>query len=165
LITLACCGSTCIAPGQVPSIPRTMAGDPGSEPGFGTGGPGGGSTCISPGQTRRDAGLQSIQELCGDRGWNLLAAHVRSHHVHTVVEAEAEPERVMHNFKNYASRRLTRRLTRMSLDEPKRKRRARHGSTRWLWKQQHVCAAIQFFTPSYGRGSDWLQAAPLLCRS
>ena len=44
-------------------------------------------------QTRRDAVLQAIQEVCGDRGWNLLAAHVRSHPVHTVVEAEAEPER------------------------------------------------------------------------
>ena len=65
-------------------------------------------------QTRRDAVLQAIQEVCGYRGWNLLAAHVRSNHVHTVVEAEAEPERVMNDFKIYASRRLTR----MSLDEP-----------------------------------------------
>ena len=45
-------------------------------------------------QTRGDA-LQAIQEVCGYGGWNLLAAHVRSHPVHTVVEAEAEPERVM----------------------------------------------------------------------
>ena len=67
-------------------------------------------------QTRRDAVLQAIQEVCGHRGWNLLAAHVRSHHLHTAVEAEAEPERVMHGFKIYASRRLTR----MSLsDEPR----------------------------------------------
>ena len=44
-------------------------------------------------QTRRDAGLQAIQKVCGYGGWNLLAAHVRSHPVHTVVEAEAEPER------------------------------------------------------------------------
>ena len=97
-------------------------------------------------QIRRDAVLQAIQEVCGHRGWNLLAAHVRSNHVHTVVEAEAEPERVMNDFKAYASRRLTR----MSLDEPNRKRWARHGSTRWLWKPQHLSAAIQYVVSEQG---------------
>jgi hypothetical protein len=51
---------------------------------------------------------------------------VRSNHVHSVVEAEVPPERVMSDFKAYASRRLNR----MRLDESGRKRRARHGSTR-----------------------------------
>ena len=46
-------------------------------------------------QTRRDAVLKVIQEVCGHRGWGLLAAHVRSNHVHAVVEAEIPPERVM----------------------------------------------------------------------
>src|ERR1039458_5456600 len=36
-----------------------------------------------------------------------MAAHVRSNHVHTVVEAEVPPERVMSDFKAYASRYLT----------------------------------------------------------
>ena len=97
-------------------------------------------------QARRDAVLQAIQEVCGYRGWNLLAAHVRSNHVHTVVQAEAEPERVMNDFKVYASRRLTR----MSLDDPNRKRWARHGSTRWLWKPPHVSAAIQYVVAEQG---------------
>jgi REP element-mobilizing transposase RayT len=52
---------------------------------------------------RRDAVLRAIQEVCAYRGWNLLAAHVRSNHVHTVVEAEDPPERVMGDFKAYAS--------------------------------------------------------------
>ena len=39
-------------------------------------------------QTRRDAVLEAIQEVCVHRRWSLLAAHVRSNHVHTVVEAE-----------------------------------------------------------------------------
>jgi REP element-mobilizing transposase RayT len=90
-------------------------------------------------QNRRDAVLVSIQEVCARRGWSLLAAHVRSSHVRTVVEAEVPPERVMHDFKTYASRRLNG----MRLDAPDRKRWARHGSTRWLWKPQHVSAAIQ----------------------
>src|ERR1035441_8316773 len=35
-------------------------------------------------QIRRDAFLEAIQEVCACRGWSLLAAHVRSNHVHTV---------------------------------------------------------------------------------
>jgi REP element-mobilizing transposase RayT len=97
-------------------------------------------------QTRRDAVLKAIQEVCAHRGWSLLAAHVRSNHVHTVVEAEVPPERVMSDFKAYASRDLNR----MRLDEPSRKRWARHGSTRWLWKPQHVSAAIQYVVAEQG---------------
>jgi len=97
-------------------------------------------------QARRDAVLEAIQEVCGHRGWGLLAAHVRSNHVHTVVEAEVPPERVLSDFKAYASRRLNR----MRLDQPNRKRWARHGSTRWLWKPQHVSAAMQYVVAEQG---------------
>ena len=96
-------------------------------------------------QIRRDAVLEAIQKVCGHRGWSLLAAqvtcvpHVQSNHVHAVVDAEAPPERVMSDFKAYGSRRLNE----MRLDQPNRKRWARHGSTRWLWKPRHVSAAVQ----------------------
>src|SRR5215831_10844315 len=98
-------------------------------------------------QIRRDAVLQAIQEVCGHHGWSLLAAHVRSNHVHAVVETETRPERIMSDFKAYASRRLNW----MKLDQPNRKRWARHGSTRWLWKPQHVSAAIQYVVDEQGR--------------
>ena len=95
---------------------------------------------------RRGAVLEAIREVCTRRGWSLLAAHARTNHVHTVVEAEAPPERVMHDFKTYASRRLNR----IRLEDPNRKRWARHGSTRWLWKPQHVSAAIQYVIAEQG---------------
>ena len=69
-------------------------------------------------RVRRDAVLEAIQGVCAHRGWNLLAAHVRSNHVHTVVEAEVPPERITNDFKAYASRPLNR----MRLEEPGRKR-------------------------------------------
>ncbi len=96
--------------------------------------------------TRRDLVLQAIQVVCAHRNWKLLAAHVRSNHVHTVVGAEAPPERIMNDFKAYASRHLNR----MGLDEPGRKRWARHGSTRWLWKPPHISAAIQYVVAEQG---------------
>jgi hypothetical protein len=39
--------------------------------------------------------LQAIVEVCRHRGRNLSAAHVRSNHVHVVVEAEVPPEQVI----------------------------------------------------------------------
>jgi hypothetical protein len=66
--------------------------------------------------------------------------------VHTVVQAEVPPERVMNDFKAYTSRRLNR----MKLDEPDRKRWARHGSTRFLRKAEHVLVAIQYVVDERG---------------
>ena len=108
-------------------------------------------------QIRRDAVLEAIQEVCAHRGWSLLAAHVRSNHVHTVVEAEVPPERVMSDFKTYASRRLNR----MGLDEPKRKRWARHGSTPWLWKPQHISAATQYVVAEQGEAMSAFESHEL----
>src|SRR5437868_4749636 len=78
-------------------------------------------------ERRREAVLNSLQERCSQRNWSLLAAHVRTNHVHLVVEGEARPERVMNDLKSYASRSLNR----MGLDPSARKRWTRHGSTRW----------------------------------
>ena len=105
-------------------------------------------------QVRRNAVLAAIQEVCTHRGWRLLAAHVRTTHVHTVVEAEIPPERVMGDFKAYASRCLNRR----GLDRPDRKRWTRHGSTRWLWKPQHISAAIQYVVAEQGEAMDVFQS-------
>ena len=46
----------------------------------------------------------------------------------------------MNQFKSYASRELNR----LGSDGPNRKRWARHGSTRWLWKDENVKHALQY---------------------
>lgn len=105
---------------------------------------------------RREAVLAAILEVCARRGWSLLAAHVRSNHLHTVVDAEASPERVMHDFKTYASGRLNR----LGLEEASRKRWARHGSTRWLGKPEHVSAAIRYAVVEQGDPMSVFEAEP-----
>ena len=90
--------------------------------------------------------LGAIQRHCAQRGWHLLAAHVRSNHVHTIVEAAALPERIMNEFKSYASRDLNR----VEGDTPDRKRWARHGSTRWLWSEEDVRDALQYVIEGQG---------------
>jgi REP element-mobilizing transposase RayT len=97
-------------------------------------------------RSRREAVLAALLERCSDRHWNLLAAHVRTNHVHIVVDADARPERIMNDLKSYASRCLNR----VGLDNIARKRWARHGSTRWLWKRQSVSAAIRYVVDRQG---------------
>jgi len=94
----------------------------------------------------RAAVLGALREVCRQRGWSLLAAHVRTNHVHVVVEAEVRPEKVMKDFKSYASRGLNR----LGRDGSDRKRWARHGSTRWLWKDQDVQDAIRYVVEEQG---------------
>jgi hypothetical protein len=61
-------------------------------------------------------------------------------------EAEARPEIVMRDFKGYASRKLN-----ASGGEAKgRKRWARHGSTRWLWKDDDVQRAMEYVVDEQG---------------
>lgn len=95
---------------------------------------------------RRAVVMEALREVCLYRGWILLAAHVRSNHVHVVVEADVGPERVMNDFKAYASRRLNS----LGRDEVGRKRWARHGSTRWLRKDLDVRRAIQYVVEEQG---------------
>ena len=95
---------------------------------------------------RRAAVLQALREVCLHRGWNLLAAHVRSTHVHVVVEANARPEKVMNGLKSYASRALNR----LGKDKIGSKRWARHGSTQWLWNPKDVSAAIRYVVEGQG---------------
>ena len=83
-------------------------------------------------EPRRRVGLEAIRETCAHRGWRLLAGHVRSTHVHVVVEAAATPERVMSDLEAYASRRLCQEFG----EAPGRRRWARHGSTRLLVESQ-----------------------------
>jgi hypothetical protein len=87
----------------------------------------------------RGAVLEALREVCLHRSWSLLSAHVRTTHVHTVVEAEDRPEKVMNDFKAYASRSLNR----LASDGSDRKRWARHGSTRWLWTGCPACNPVR----------------------
>jgi REP element-mobilizing transposase RayT len=98
-------------------------------------------------RTRREAVLAAIMERCAERHWILRAAHVRTNHVHVVVDGDVRPERIMNDLKSYASRCLNR----LGVDDPAdRKRWARHGSTRWLWTPDNVSAAIRYVVDQQG---------------
>jgi REP element-mobilizing transposase RayT len=89
---------------------------------------------------RRKIVLDTIREVCRYREWTLLAVHVRTNHVHAVVQANAIPEKVMSDFKAYSSRRLNE----SGFDSKDRKRWARYGSTRYKWKWEEVMEAVDY---------------------
>lgn len=74
--------------------------------------------------TRREVVLAAWRERCRQQHWNILAAHVRTNHVHVVVEGEARPERIMNDLKSYASRCLN---------------------------QEHISAAIRYLVDEQGQ--------------
>jgi len=56
--------------------------------------------------SRRKIVLDAVREVCFYGHWDLLAAHVRTTHIHAVVKAVVVPERILNDFKSYSSRRL-----------------------------------------------------------
>jgi hypothetical protein len=84
--------------------------------------------------SRREVVLSSIQQRCAQQTWSLLAAHVRTTHVHIVVDAEIRPERIMNDIKAYASRCLNG----TGLDETARKRWARLGWASGLFTYSRI---------------------------
>ena len=105
---------------------------------------------------RQTAVLNALRQHCQFRGWNLLAAHVRTNHAHVVVEADVPPEKVLNEFKSYASRALNQ----LGLDPPDRKRWARHGSTRWLFNGENVREAIRYVVEQQGEPMAVFLAEP-----
>jgi len=77
----------------------------------------------------------------------LLAVHVRSNHVHIVLDVPVAPEKAMNELKAYASRSLNR----AGLDEPDRRRWSRHGSTRYPWTREQREAAINYVITGQGQ--------------
>lgn len=89
---------------------------------------------------------EAIKEVCKFREYVLLAINIRSNHAHMVVTAKSEPEFLMNSFKAYA----TRSLRKEKLFGPDEQIWSRHGSTRYLWKEEHIESAIDYVL--YGQG-------------
>ena len=95
---------------------------------------------------KREIVLTSICEVCFFKSWDLLAAYVRSNHVHVVVSSIEKPDKMMNALKAYASRKLNQ----CALDVPGFRRWTRHGSTRYLWDREQVEAALAYVIDGQG---------------
>ena len=91
-------------------------------------------------QPRRPTVLAAIKGICLKHGWGLLAAHVRTTHVHVVVEACTDPEIVLNSFKSHSSHELNQ----INIDQNPVRRWIRHGSTKYLWTVESVESAVEY---------------------
>jgi REP element-mobilizing transposase RayT len=88
----------------------------------------------------REIVRDAIVALCQEKGWRLLALHVRTNHVHVVLDVDRDPGRAMSDMKARASRALTR----AGFDDATRKRWTRHGSTLHLFDETTVADKIDY---------------------
>jgi REP element-mobilizing transposase RayT len=90
----------------------------------------------------------AIRGLCELRSYGLFALNVRTNHVHAVTSNSGAPERMMDSLKAYATKELRAR----GLIDQNRKPWSRHGSTRYLWTDDHVSQAVEYVL--YGQGDE-----------
>jgi REP element-mobilizing transposase RayT len=103
---------------------------------------------------RRRIVLESIVDQARHRGWTLLAVHVRTTHIHVVIQADLAPERVMNTLKAYASRAMNQ----AGWDGPDRKRWTRHGSTRYLWRTEQLAKIVDYVVRQQGEPLEVFEA-------
>jgi len=92
--------------------------------------------------------LEAIKEVYAYRGYECFAINIRTNHLHTVVSALQGPNKIVNDFKSYA----TRRLRVAALIEKDRKVWARGKSRRYLWKPRHVELAVDYVL--FGQGGE-----------
>jgi REP element-mobilizing transposase RayT len=93
----------------------------------------------------RQIALGAIVEICSRKGWLLSAAHVRTNHIDVVATANRPPEQVMIALKAYCSSKLN-----LRDGNTGQNRWARHGSTRYLWTDVAIRAAIDYVVHQEG---------------
>ena len=88
----------------------------------------------------REVVEQAIREICCKRGWGLWAVNARTNHVHVVVTASCDAERVLIALKANATKKLREaRLCRNDVSPW-----ARRGSKRRLWTEPDLINAVVY---------------------
>ena len=88
----------------------------------------------------------AIREVCTGRDYGLYALNVRTNHAHVVVSNSDLPEKMMDSFKAYS----TKALRRAGLISSAVKPWSRHGSTRYLWTDEHISKAVEYVANGQG---------------
>lgn len=89
----------------------------------------------------REVVLKAVLEVCGLRSWVAHAIHVRSNHIHIVVSGDEEPERMMRDFKAYATRAIKKNSSSKAVIK---KYWSRHGSTKYLWTKENLVSTVEY---------------------
>lgn len=107
-------------------------------------------------KSKRIVVQKAIEEVCTHRDYQLKALNVRTNHAHAVVSAQVKPELIANAFKSYA----TRELRRANLIGNDVSPWSRGRSRRYLWKSNHVAAAVDYVLYCQGKVTfeDWFES-------
>jgi REP element-mobilizing transposase RayT len=94
----------------------------------------------------REIVLQAILDVCKFRSWYAHSAHVRSNHIHIVVSGQEEPEKMMSDFKRYATKAIKKTGNILA-----NKYWTRHGSTKYIWTEEKLHSAIEYVKTGQGK--------------
>ena len=94
---------------------------------------------------QRQIALEATLGVCRYRTWHAYAIHVRSTHVHAVVAGDAKPEKMLTGFKIYSTRAL-----RSKLSSQRQRYWTDHGSTKYLWNEVSLKAAVEYVVNGQG---------------
>lgn len=106
------------------------------------------------GADRREVVLGAVRRVCCERAWNLVAAHVRSTHVHVVLEGDGAPGRMVGDFKAYASRALRD----AGLAAEGERIWAGGGYWRWLPDERRLSLAVRYVVDGQGEAMTVYEA-------
>lgn len=102
-------------------------------------------------ESERGVVERAIREGCEHRAWTLHVVNVRSNHVHVVVSASKEIERVMTDMKAWG----TRGLRDEGLVGVDAKVWTRHGSTRYIDSDASLAAAVDYVARLQDHRGRW----------
>ena len=105
------------------------------------------SSAIMLDAAQRNAVHDAIVEFAQFKKLSLYSLNVRTNHAHVVINAgSSRPEPLMGSIKSYATRKLRAR----KLVPASAKIWARHGSTRYLWTEEHISHACDYVVNGQG---------------
>jgi REP element-mobilizing transposase RayT len=92
--------------------------------------------------------LESMMHTCNYLKWTLFAIHVRTNHVHLVLQSEASKEKTMGALKRYATKALKKYHPGLCT---RNKFWARHGSTKNIWAPEKLFPALYYVIKEQGK--------------
>jgi REP element-mobilizing transposase RayT len=98
-------------------------------------------------QNYRDTVLQSVIETCHYNHWHLYAVHVRTEHIHLVVQSNMTKEKTTGKIKCYATKFL-----KQSHSELLQRKNfwSRHASTKNIWAPEAIFPALYYVVKRQG---------------
>ncbi len=97
--------------------------------------------------------LNSVLDACAYRGWHLFCVHIRTNHVHAILQTDVQVARVLAYLKARAT------FVLKTLHPHRRRFWSKHGSTRYLWNRTSLAAALDYVMNGQGTPPEsWMWA-------